>query len=440
MLSRDHESSIEHLRKQLQLTGEIPAARFSCLVPRYLHPQFGLCVLLLVPATVEMSYEEVIQATSSADVKFSANLYSKLANPSENMVMSSLSVSSVLAMLLAGAKGQTALQIEKSLHQKQEDVMAGFKGIMQALESLKQDSNITLRAANKIYPDASFQILPEYRKLLEQHFLASADNLDFKKNAEGSRKSINAWVADQTNKKITKILARGTINADTAMVLINAIYFKGDWKSKFRKEITMEADFHVDDATTVKVQMMYRKGNYAMLTLPELNNAVALRMPYRGESMDMIFVLPGVDDIMEALEKKLPSIDFSKITFNNETEVTVKIPRFRVGSNHDLTRKLQEMGMVNLFSLEANLSGISGVSNLYVSTVVQKAFIEVNEDGAEAAASTFGAVFTNTAVTEPEFICNRPFYFYIQERKSGIVLLSGKVVNPNQNFLYQSLF
>ena len=266
-------------------------------------------------------------------------------------------------------------------------------------------------------------------------FMVTVESLDFTKDSKKSIGTINSWIAEQTNNKITDILSSDNIDQDTKMVLVNAIYFKGEWKYMFHKEHTEEKDFYVSEDTTLKVPMMYIKGMFEMAWI-EQAKARALRMPYKGETMDMVFVLPDEGETMDSFEKRLESVDFSKINWDGKLNVHVVIPRFKVESTHPLMSKLKEMGAADMFSGSANLSGISSDRDLYVSEVLQKAFIEVNEEGAEAAAVTVGASIAARAFYQPHFeffTCNRPFYFYIQERKNGIIFFSGKVVNPVKN-------
>ena len=351
-----------------------------------------------------------------------------------NLVMSTLSIANVMGMVLAGANNDTRDQILAALrHQEVEEVSKGLQSCLKTIKTLQDSGNFTLRAANRVYTEKAFQPLPEFNSHLSKFFEAEPLALDFARDPEGSRGSINAWVEDQTNKKIVDLLASGSINSMTRMVLVNALYFKGDWAHKFDPNDTEEDEFFVDEDKVVKVQMMHQKEKFGIATIKALNGATALRMPYKGERLDMIIILPHEQDTLESMEKKLAGLDLKQHLnkFSTSGKVIVSLPKFKVESNHNLNGPLESIGIKDLFQAnQADLSGISGDKSLFVSLVVQKAFVEVNEEGAEAAAAT-AAVMRMMAMMEPTFECNRPFHFMIRERESGLVLFSGRVTDPS---------
>ena len=213
-------------------------------------------------------------------------------------------------------------------------------------------------------------------------------------------------MSDQTNSKIKDLLPSGSVSSDTRVVLVNALYFKGDWATKFDPKRTTESDFFVDSKTKVRVQMMRQKAKFGLKTIQELDNATALRMPYKGETLDMIIILPNEKSSLNAVEEKMKTVDMTLALseFFDGENVRTTIPKFKVESTLELNEPMKRIGVNDVFDMgSADLSGISGKKDLYVSLIVQKAFIEVNEEGAEAAAATRAVTRMKSMFNEPEF-------------------------------------
>merc|ERR1712241_1573220 len=215
--------------------------------------------------------------------------------------------------------------------------------------------------------------------------------LDFSKSQEASN-TINQWVEEQTKEKIKDLIKPDMLNALTRLVLVNAIYFKGEWKSKFDAKKTVDEDFHLDDGSTKKVPMMRQKEKFEFAILDDLG-ASMLELPYNGDRLSLQLVLPRKGNNLAALEQKLRTVDLQQLFDSNrgEEKVAVTLPEFKLEQTIPLTDQLQKLGMKDMFvGGKADFSAIDGSRNLYVSEVVQKAFIEVNEEGSEAAAATAG--------------------------------------------------
>jgi len=379
--------------------------------------------------------KEAVEAVAVANANFGNVLFKTLAKPDENLIMSSYSVSSVLNMILHGAEGSTASQLKEGLTLKDFDVVKnGFKD---ALTLLKTNENFTLNAANRIYHSVDSALDKSFIKSTQEFFLAEPVGMDFGQE-EQSRTAINQWVEEQTNKKIQDLIAPGSISALTKLVLVNAIYFKGDWHVKFDKEKTTKGDFHVSKTKTVQADMMFNNKEYGMLRVKDLKGAIALDMPYKGERLSMIFLLPdhnhsSLEDLEEAMSKvtDLNSI----LKFGKKVKVQVTLPRFKLESQLELVEPLKQLGMTDMFDeTKADFSGMTGGTNkgLFVSQVVQKAFVEVNEEGAEAAAATAGIMMMRAMPMNPEFTCDRPFMFLIRDNLTGMILFSGHVTDPSK--------
>ena len=387
--------------------------------------------------------KEAVEAVANANNNFGNELFKILAKPDQNLIMSSYSVSSVLNMILSGAEGRTASQIKQGLTIKDFDVVKnGFKDV---LTLLKTNESFTLNAANRIYYSDDNFLDKSYIQSTKEFFLAEPISMNFGQ-PEQSRTKINQWVEEQTNQKIQELIAPGTL-VDAQLVLVNAIYFKGDWQFKFNKTKTQKGDFHVSPTQTVQTDMMFSSGTYGVLRgINDLKGADALDMPYKGKRLSMIFLLPNIghslsyespsyrslNDLEEAMSKvtDLNSI----LKFEQKSAVEVTLPRFKLESELDLDEPLKQLGMTDMFESKADFSGMTGSTNtgLYVSKVLQKAFVEVNEEGTEAAAATFAKFTTRIAHSRPEFTCNRPFMFLIRDNLTGMILFSGHVTDPSK--------
>jgi len=442
--------------KQLLFPVEIPASRLSCFTSGSFRPKLGICILstvlfafivALIAAYTQQVQPYLTLSSELRSLKMSERTTAVASNdqmtaslvphlPAGNLVMSSFSLGTVLGMVLAGARDKTKEQLLTFFGgRSEESVASGFRELLEVVKTHKEGGNVTLQTANRIYSEDTFTVLPEYSGHLEAHYQAKPMAVSFMGQPEKSRQEINTWVSGQTNDKIKDLIPSGAVDGNTRVVLVNALYFKGDWMRKFDAKHTQDQDFHVDEKTQVKVPMMYQKQKFGLKTIKELDDAAALRMPYKGESLDMILVLPNKKSSLESVEKKMQALDLAQ-AFSRMPEAKVKtyVPKFKVESTLELNAPLEKVGISSMFDAgSADLSGISGQRDLFVSLVVQKAFIEVNEEGAEAAAAT-GAVMMMRSmkmpIDEPTFRCDRPFAFMIRERSSGLVLFSGRVVNP----------
>ena len=252
-------------------------------------------------------------------------------------------------------------------------------------------------------------------------------------SSAGVIKVINEWVDAKTGGKIKNLVNKDCVNEFTRLILVNAIYFKGDWNLKFNKNLTKEADFHVSESETVKVQMMFMKKAELLYGVDDNLCCQVLELPYLGKSLSMVVLLPDLSETtLEKMEEKLTP-DVLRSLHVHAKEVFAWLPRFKLEIDFNLNDKLQDLGIKNLF-LEglADLSGIDGKKDLSVSSVLHKAFIEVNEEGSEAAAATAVVITLRCAlpVMTPEFRADHPFVFFIQDSRTKSILFYGRVIKP----------
>ncbi|XP_027811609.2 serpin B4-like [Marmota flaviventris] len=390
-----------------------------------------------------------MSSLSVANTKFTLDLFRQLRKDGDNVFYSPVSILSALAMLDLGARGNTALQMEKVLHfneitekatKKPTAPHAGESGIVhheiqKFLTELNKPSDAyNLKIANRVYGEKEFQFLQEYLDGIKKFYLATVESLDFKNAPEESRKKINSWVESQTNEKIKDLFPSGSIDQTTRLVLVNAVYFKGRWDKEFKKELTTEAKFWQNKNVSKSVQMMAKSGHFNFAFLEDVQ-AKILEIPYKGNHLSMVLLLPNEADGLQELEDKLTAEKLMEWTSPESMEMTnvnVCLPRFKVEETYDLVTILRAMGMEDVFCpKKADLSCMTGTQGLSVSKVVHKSFVEVNEEGTEAAAAT-GVVVKPTSAPMPpvSFYCDHPFLFFIKQNKTHSILFFGRVSSP----------
>ncbi|MFY1644984.1 serpin family protein, partial [Methanoculleus bourgensis] len=353
----------------------------------------------------------------------------------QNLFFSPYSISSALAITYEGARGTTADEIRTVLHLPANDTLRreGFSAIDAGLNH--GDANYTLRTANALWAEKTHQFLPEYIDVAEHWYSANATNLDFAGNPEGSRQTINRWVEGETEDKIKDLLPAGSIDSMTALVITNAVYFKGTWVKQFDTNETSEEEFRVGPNETVRVPMMHRTDEDAVYGYTETDTLQVLEMPYvHGNETELaMLVLLPVSDNLTAAEEVLDAEEIANLQRSLVPQrVKVSFPKFTLDTDYSLPPTLAAMGMPTAFSMDADFSGMDGTDMLFVSDVVHKAFVDVNEEGTEAAAATGVVVGIKSARPEtvPVFRADHPFVFLITEKDSGTVLFVGRIINP----------
>jgi serpin B len=378
------------------------------------------------------STTEGVNVVVNANNQFALDLYSRYRTQEEdNIFFSPYSISTALAMTYEGAKGQTAEEIQKVFYFPKDEKIRrpNFAKIYNEIN--KKDKKYTLNAANALWAQRDYQFLSEYFSTIEKYYGGKVTNLDFRKDAEGSRVTINNWVEDQTNDRIKDLIPAGLIDAMTRLVLTNAIYFKGDWALKFDKSQTREADFQTSPTKTIKVPMMSLTGAEVKFNYAETDDLQILEMPYSGGELSMLVFLPKNNNL-QGLEQ---SLNLEKLNewknMLKEKTIDVYMPKFKFETKYFMAEDLAEMGMPTAFSDAADFSGMTGKQDLYIDQVIHQTFVEVNEEGTEAAAAT-AEPMESLAIMSTVFRANHPFIFLIQEKNTGNILFLGRVVNPSE--------
>ncbi|MEE6465206.1 hypothetical protein FKM82_006487 [Ascaphus truei] len=388
-----------------------------------------------------------MDSVSGSITKFAVDLYKAVTkNDGTNICFSPLSISTGLAMVYLGAKENTATQMENVLHFTKpvkpgsseasckegcqtEGIHVAFKELLAKLT--KHNSFYELSIANRLYGQKGFEFLKQYLLCTEEQYKAKLEAVDFAKDPDGSRNIINAWVKSQTNDKIVELFPKDSIETSTVLALVNAVYFKGKWKTQFKKESTSDESFYLNKNEKKQVKMMSQTGKFKLASLAEIKCRI-LELPYE-EGLSMYILLP--DDV-DGLQKLETMITFEKLTswISAEnmivTTVVLRVPQFKIENTYDLTSVLKTMGMSDVFSANANLSGISTQNPLQLSTVIHKSYVEVNEEGTEAAAATGGA-FVTTSLEHPIlFDANHPFLYCIKHNDTQTILFYGSLSSP----------
>ncbi|XP_030204370.1 leukocyte elastase inhibitor isoform X2 [Gadus morhua] len=394
-----------------------------------------LCTLLCLEDTMASS-----TPLTEANTTFTLALFKKITeeNKSGNVFYSPLSISSALAMVLLGARGNTSTQMSEALqHQKgEEDINASFSKLLSELN--KPDALYSLSLANRLYGEKTFQFVQGFLDETRKYYQADLQSVDFKAKAEEARVEINTWVEKQTQDKIKNLLVPGLVDSQTRLVLVNAIYFKGKWDKPFKEEATEETAFKLNKNDTKKVKMMYHKARFPLAFIPEANCQI-LELPYEGKELSMLICLPmEIEDGttgLEKLEAMLTYETFMKWTrpdMMGRREVNVGLPRFKMTQTYDMKDLLVSMGMVDAFDQGlSDFSGMSSANDLVLSKVVHKAFVEVNEEGTEAAAATAAIMMLGCSMMKtPQFVADHPFLFFIRHNPSKSILFAGRYSSP----------
>lgn len=386
------------------------------------------------PAAVELDSKETIDVIN-ANNQFGIELYQRIsAVDSNNIFFSPFSISLALVMVYEGARQQTQAEIGKVFHFPLDDRIRRQSYAASYQDLNRQDRPFKLHTANALWVQKDYHLRNEYLKTIHDFYAGYATDVDFIRETEPTRQRINRWVEEKTNDKIKELFPPGSLTADARLVITNAIYFKGNWVRQFDKNLTVDEDFFVSSAKRVKTPMMRRTDPEAVYNYAATEGLQLLEMPYDGDKLSMLIVLPADNDRLAALEKSLTAAQleaWQKLL--NPRRVEVFIPKFTFKTRYLLNDYLADMGMPTAFTSAADLSGIDGTRSLFIQGVIHQAFVDVYEEGTEAAAAT-GVVVGTSAVPQrpPVFRADHPFIFLIQDKPSRNILFLGRVVNPGK--------
>jgi serpin B len=367
---------------------------------------------------------------------FAIDLYQQLRSTDGNLIYSPYSITIALAMTYAGARGQTAGQMAEVLHFNlpDEQLHPAFNALDLSLASLGDGSDgLTLEIANSLWAQQDHHFQSEFLDLLAQNYGSGVRLVDFQNQTETARQAINAWVEARTHDKIQDLLKEGTLDALVRLVLVNAVYFKADWQTPFDEKVTQDDDFHLLDGNTVSVPMMTFEKDTLRLPFSGGQGYVAVGLPYANPEVEMVILLPDsgqFDDFEAALNPDRLGTILGQM---HEREIGLALPKFKSEREFNLQDILQKMGMADAFNPDrADFSGMDGTQNLYLSQAVHKAYVQVDEQGSEAAAATGIVAQPLSASVSPRIKVDRPFIYLIYDRQSGTILFMGRMLDPSQ--------
>jgi len=362
--------------------------------------------------------------------QFSFDIYKKLKNSNENLIFSPASITSAIAMTYVGAKNNTFDEISNTFHFNN-NIDEFSKDYINLTDfSQREKSDINFHNANSLWIQEGLKLNQQFLNINKQYFSSSLHLTDFVKEPEKSRLNINQWVEKNTNNKITNLIQPSSIDNTTRLVLVNALYFKGSWKDKFNKEKNTKDNFQIDKKDNVKTVFMNR---YINSWYYSDKYSQIIDITYSNENISLMIILPKSYKKLRKVEKKLNNEYYSNYTQNREKRrINLSLPKFNIESEFDLNKTLSELGIKEAFTEAADFSGITSTEKLYISKVVHKANIAVNEEGTEAAAAT--AVMmrkTSVLLEDIDFIVNKPFIYILRNNKNNCIYFMGKIINPN---------
>jgi serpin B len=396
-----------------------------------------------------MTFYQMIPKVVEGNTAFALDIYTEMTKKAKdnNLFFSPYSLSSALAMTYAGAKGNTATQISKVLHfpNNQDDFHPAFGILQQEMSEANKKSSVEIQIANALWVQKNSSLKAGFKTILEQHYSSLPQNVDFKTASENVRIKINKWVENKTKNKIKNLLKKGILNRMTRLVLVNAIYFKGQWARPFHVSETKKKPFFITKNRSVSVPMMSQKSHFNYMENDKLQ---VIELPYasRGkqhqlmpthfsDSVSMVILLPKQRNGLAKLEQSLnPQALEDWLAYIRPMKIEVFIPKFKINAGIELSKVLSKMGMSDAFMNKADFSGINGKKDLFLTSVIHQAFVDVNEKGTEAAGATAAVVGVRSiSPSPPIFTADHPFIFLIRHNSSGSILFMGRVVNPIKN-------
>ncbi len=394
-----------------------------------------LVFTLVLPGKGLCSVNSEVRNLVKGNNEFSLDLYSRLKETKGNLFFSPYSISTVLAMAYAGARGNTRQEMARVLRfpLNAEKLDQTYQQLQAHLKNIEGKGNVQLNIANAIWCQKGEKFLTSFLDTLDRYYQSGLHLVDFRSYPERVREFINSWVEKQTKNQIKDLIPKGVLNPLSRLVLTNAIYFKGKWSSEFEKSNTRPNRFFESKDKWTEVPLMYQQSKFRMI---EFEKFKAIELPYVGNELSMIIFLPKKYDGLEEFESTINPETYRSwllsLQSSPKIKVRVYLPKFKMTSQFSLSKQLQAMGMKSAFA-DADFSGMNGKRNLFLSSVIHKAFIDVNEEGTEAAAATGAVVSLTSAMPRPipVFRADHPFLFMIQDNSTGSILFMGRVINPS---------
>lgn len=392
------------------------------------------------PFTMSPEVQSVVEANNA----FAIDLYQELRNNQGNLFLSPYSISSALAMTYSGADGPTRSEMARVLHfdSIQTNIPAAFQKLNNRIHQVQRWNRISLMTSNSLWCQQSYPFAANFLELIHECYSGDAESVDFINAPEAAQNKINSWVARATDGKIQNLIGPGKFSTLTRLVLCNAIYFKGKWQTQFKASETRPAPFYVSTNQTVTVPMMWQQSEFKTMRSDD-DSVELLELPYVGRDLSMIIILPAgepqfdpdgsysLSDVEGRLTAQTLHSWLTNLDQRMPYKINVSIPRFTTVQDFNLSGQLESLGMISAFDENrANFSGMDGTTNLYLSDVFHKAFVEVNEAGTEAAAASW--VVVKTRGGPGRFVADHPFIFLIRDNATDAILFLGRIIDPTK--------
>ncbi|XP_062933352.1 serpin B13 isoform X5 [Cynocephalus volans] len=370
-----------------------------------------------------------MDSLGAASTRFGFDLFKELKKTNDgNIFFSPVGISAAIGMLLLGARGATSSQLQRLIHfhsslrntsskslssyhpKKTEEIHHQFQKLLTEISKLTNDYELNI--ANRLFGEKTYLFLQKYLDYVEKYYHAFLEPVDFINAADESRKKINSWVESQTNEKIKDLFPDGSLSNSTKLVLVNTVYFKGQWHKEFKKENTKEEKFWLNKDLQAKI----------------------LGMPYKNNDLSMFVLLPNdIDGLEKIIDKITPEklVEWTNPGHMEERNVNLHLPRFEVEESYDLEDVLAAIGMGDAFSEQkADYSGMSPRSGLHAQKFLHRSFMVVTEEGTEATAATSIGFTVSSAAGYENVHCNHPFLFFVRHNESSSVLFFGRFSSP----------
>jgi len=410
---------------------------------------FGWSDVFIATADDSGATTQGVNAVAKANNQFAIDLYNEINKDSnENIFFSPWSISTAVAMAYEGARGDTAIEMQNVFHFPVDDNSrrSSYAKMLNTLN--KASGKYKLSTANTIWLQENYPFLEDYKDTISRYYLGEIKNLDFVKNPSGSSSKINSWVSKNTNNKIKEIVSPNMFTDLTRAVLTNAIYFKGKWEHQFDRDDTQPEYFTLESGQKIKVPMMKLIDEDLDFNYVESDGVQILEMPYQGDKISMLILLPRTEMPNQRYEREEIQPQLSDInqlqsilsaeklqewrSKMRQQTVYIYIPKYTLETSYSLSDYLKSMGMILPFSDSADFSGMDGTNMLHIDEILHKAYIDVYEEGTEAAAATAVMMAATGLPNFVEFRADHPFIFIIQEKETGNILFMGRVNDPTQ--------
>jgi len=384
------------------------------------------------PSRVRTSPPE-LHSLVKGNTDFATELFTKLEMPGKNVAFSPYSLVSALAVAQAGAKGATESQISGVCHfpANRTEQLTSLGQVRRALVAVGTDPGIELSSATGLWAQKEYGFDKDFLTDVREKLGGSVRFVDFNLSANAAVGQINSWVEANTRGKIKEGISQDSITPATRLIIANAIYFKGEWSSRFNRNATQNRTFNLTAASSVNVPMMSQENNFLYA---EADGVQLLVLPYRGQNLHMLVFLPaagGISDFVQGLDGAAIQAWADRLRL---CKVNVRLPRFKVAATYSLTEPLQALGMRDAFDASrADFTGMSLRRPLFIQTIKQSTIVEVNEQGTEAASATHTGFGCSAPphLPQQQFHADRPFIFFIREKSTGMILFAGRVVDPS---------